>query len=83
VKIIKNSKHLLLTIFLTSIYFFAVILDLKALYLLLVKDDDENFKLGKQGIDVEFCFICNAIRVCTRLFTLEGMFALLLHYGSW
>lgn len=42
------------------------------MYLLLVKDDDDNFKLGKQGIDVEFCFICNAIRVC-RLFNLEGM----------
>ena len=52
--------------------FFAVILDLKAFYLLLVKDDDDNFKLGKQGIDVEFCFICNTIRVC-RLFNLEGM----------
>jgi len=83
VKVITNSKHLLLTISLTSIYFFAVILDLKALYLLLVKDDNENFKLGKQGIDVEFCFISNAIRVCTRLSTLEGMVALLLRYGSW
>ena len=37
-----------------------------------MKDDDDNFKLGKQGIDVEFCFICNTIRVC-RLFNLEGM----------
>ena len=34
-----------------------------------MKDDDKNFKLSNQGIDVEFCFICNAIRVCTRLFT--------------
>ena len=37
-----------------------------------MKDDDDNFKLGKQGTDVEFCFICNTIRVC-RLFNLEGM----------
>lgn len=47
--------------------FHTVILDLKALYLLLVKLDDENFQLGKRGIEVECCFICKALRVCVPL----------------
>ena len=34
--------------------------------LLLVRDDEKNFKIGKQGIDVEFYFTCKyAIRECT------------------
>ena len=45
------------------IFSFAVTLDLKALYLLLVKEDDEDFSLGGKGLEVEFCFICQAIRV--------------------
>jgi len=49
-----------------STVWFVVTLDLKALYELLVKDDDETFELGGNGLDVEFCFICKAIRV--RLF---------------
>lgn len=50
--------------------FFAVVLDLKGLYLLVVSHDDENFKLAKKGIDIEFCFICNAIRVCRFFYSL-------------
>ena len=46
------------------VLFCKVILDLKGLYLLLVRDDDENFKLAMKGLEVEFCFICHAIRVC-------------------
>ena len=38
-----------------------VTLDYKTLLLLLVKKDDEEFVLG---VDVEFCFLCDAIRVC-------------------
>ena len=46
---------------------FTVILDLKALYLLLVKKDDQSFQLEKRGIEVECCFICKALRVCFDL----------------
>ena len=40
-----------------------VSLDYKTLILLLVKKGDLDFQLGGRGVDVEFCFICNAIRV--------------------
>ena len=33
-------------------YFFTVTLDLKALYMLIVKLGDETFALGGQGIDI-------------------------------
>ncbi|KAK3741175.1 hypothetical protein QZH41_012621 [Actinostola sp. cb2023] len=42
---------------------FKVTLDLEALYLLLVKDDDCHFQLGGKGLNVEFCFFCHALRV--------------------
>lgn len=61
-KRIKNCK---LFVFL---FFIVVILDLKGLYLLVVSRDDENFKLVKKGIEVEFCFICYVIRVCGKCF---------------
>ena len=35
----------------------------KTLVLLLVKKDNEEFVLGGRGVDVEFCFLCDAIRV--------------------
>ena len=38
-------------------------LDLKALYMLIVKPGDETFVLGGRGVDVEFCFLCHALRV--------------------
>lgn len=41
----------------------AVTVDYKALLLLVVKEDDEDFVLGKQGLDVEFCIFCQAVRV--------------------
>ena len=40
-----------------------VILDYKTLILLLVKKNDAGFMLGGRGVSVEFCFICNVIRV--------------------
>ena len=40
-----------------------VTLDYKTLVLLLVKKDDDEFVLGGRGVDVEFCFLCDAIRV--------------------
>ena len=43
--------------------FFSVTLDYKSLSLLAVKKDDEDFELGGQGLDVEFCIFCTAIRV--------------------
>ncbi|XP_078384134.1 uncharacterized protein LOC144666603 [Oculina patagonica] len=43
---------------------FTVTLDYKALLLLAVKKDDENFKLAGTGLDVEFCIFCTAIRKC-------------------
>ena len=39
-----------------------VTLDYKTLVLLLAKKDDE-FVLGGRGTDVEFCFLCDEIRV--------------------
>lgn len=42
-----------------------VTLDYKTLMLLLVKKNDDKFMLGGRGVSVEFCFICNAIRVST------------------
>ena len=30
---------------------------------LLVKPDDEKFVLGGRSVNVEFCFLCDAIRV--------------------
>lgn len=44
---------------------FIVTLDYKTLLLLLVKKDDTEFLLGGRGVNVEFCFICNAIRGCS------------------
>ena len=43
-----------------------VILDYKTLTLLLVKNDDDGFMLGGRGVSVEFCFVCNAIRVSNQ-----------------
>ena len=40
-----------------------VVLDYKTLILLLVKKTNAAFMLGGRGVSVEFCFICNAIRV--------------------
>lgn len=42
-----------------------VTLDYKTLMLLLIKKNDDKFMLGGRGVGVEFCFICNAIRVST------------------
>ena len=39
------------------------VLDYKTLILLLVKKTNAAFMLGGSGVSVEFCFICNAIRV--------------------
>lgn len=49
-----------------NVVFPVVILDLKALYLLLeqIGHNGGSFQLGKRGIEVEFCFICKALRVC-------------------
>ena len=55
------------------------------LLLLLVKKDDHEFVLGGQGVAVEFCFICNAIRVCMRT-SFKFLFKLHLNkefMGSW
>ncbi|CAH3183887.1 unnamed protein product [Porites lobata] len=43
---------------------FKVILDLKALNLLLEQIGKANFQLGKRGTEVECCFICKALRKC-------------------
>ena len=40
-----------------------MVLDYKTLVLLLVKKTNAAFMLGGRGVSVEFCFICNAIRV--------------------
>ncbi|XP_068738737.1 uncharacterized protein [Montipora capricornis] len=40
-----------------------VTLDYKTLILLLVKKGDGEFILGGRGVDVEFCFLCDAIRL--------------------
>jgi len=42
---------------------FKVTLDYKGLLLLMAKVDDENFLLGGQGLAVEFCIFCSALRV--------------------
>ncbi|CAH3183891.1 unnamed protein product [Porites lobata] len=43
---------------------FKVVLDLKALYLLLEQTGKAIFQLGKRGTEVECCFICKALREC-------------------
>lgn len=48
--------------------FSSVTLDLKALYMLIVKLGDETFVLGGRGIDIEFCFLCHALRVFILIF---------------
>ena len=58
----KLSQHLSVVL---SCYIL-VILDYKTLLLLLVKKDDHEFVLGGRGVAIEFCFICNAIRVCIQ-----------------
>ncbi|XP_068689955.1 uncharacterized protein [Montipora foliosa] len=61
-RIIKNQG-----IFVDGMKFnveFDVSVDYKTLILLLVKKGDLDFQLGGRGVDVEFCFICNAIRGC-------------------
>lgn len=59
----KWSQHLSV---LLSCYILLVILDYMTLLLLPVKKDDHEFVLGGRGVAVEFCFICNAIRVCMQ-----------------
>ena len=49
------------------LFSFAVTLDLKALYMLLEKFKDENFVLAGRGIEIEFCFLCHALRVFIKL----------------
>lgn len=46
-----------------QLYCFAVTLDLKCLYLLIEKPSDENFVLAGSGLEIEFCFLCHALRV--------------------
>ena len=41
-----------------------VIVDYKTLTFFLVKKDEEDFLLGGRGVSMEFCFTCNAVRVC-------------------
>lgn len=48
--------------FLNFLYFLVTI-DYKVLLLLLVKINNEEFVLGGRGLLVEFCFVCDAIRV--------------------
>ncbi|CAH3183160.1 unnamed protein product [Porites lobata] len=51
---------------------FKVILDLKTLYFLLEQIGKANFQLGKQGTEVECCFICKALRVfCLKHFSMS------------
>ena len=48
----------------TFISFIEVMLDYKALLLVLLnKKDDEDFVLGGRGFDTECCAFCDAIRV--------------------
>ncbi|KAK3736982.1 hypothetical protein QZH41_015632, partial [Actinostola sp. cb2023] len=51
---------------------FTVTLDYKALLLLLVKEDDENFVLGGRGYGKEFCAFCDAVRVNCDIFPFSG-----------
>ena len=53
-----------LTSFLNFISTVILLIDLKALFLLLEQTGKVNFQLGKQGTEVECCFICKALRVC-------------------
>lgn len=48
-------------------YAILVTLDYKTLTLLSVKKDNLEFQFGGRGINVEFCFICNAIRVSANV----------------
>ncbi|XP_028513987.1 uncharacterized protein LOC110236083 [Exaiptasia diaphana] len=45
---------------------FVVTVDLKALLLLIVRGDNEDFILGGKGLDVEFCMFCRAVRACQK-----------------
>ena len=36
--------------------------------MLLVKVDDESFVLAGRGSDIEFCFLCHALRVLRNIF---------------
>ena len=42
---------------------FAVTLDYKGLLLIMARIEDEDFVLGRQGLAVEFCIFCCALRV--------------------
>lgn len=48
------------------LFYFIVTLDYKGLLLILARLEDEDFILGGQGLAVEFCIFCMALRV--RLF---------------
>ena len=45
-------------------------LDLKCLYLLIEKPSDENFVLAGSGLEIEFCFLCHALRVLEDILVL-------------
>ena len=55
------------------LYCFAVTLDLKCLYLLIEKPSDENFVLAGSGLEIEFCFLCHALRVLEDIHVLIDM----------
>lgn len=60
---------LLFKLILLCFFSLLVTLDLKALYMLLVKVDDESFVLaGRGSYNIEFCFLCHALRVFWNIF---------------
>ena len=48
---------------LTDSLLFPVTFDYKALLMLLKKKNEEEFTIGGRAVNVEFCFLCNCIRV--------------------
>ena len=48
---------------LSQFVLYTVTLDYKGLVLLMAKIDDEDFQLGGQGLAIEFCIFCLALRV--------------------
>ena len=48
---------------LSQFVLYTVTLDYKGLVLLMAKIDDEDFQLGGQGLALEFCIFCLALRV--------------------
>ena len=58
-----ETNRSVIKLLLSQFVLYTVTLDYKGLVLLMAKISDEDFQLGGQGLALEFCIFCLALRV--------------------